>query len=164
VNFVRLNKDDPPVSRTCGSCRLCCKLVGVYIKDETEAEHFREFTKHPFQWCPHACSDGCSQYETRPYACREYQCFWLQGLGHEAERPDKLHLLIHIENMGTEDDMTIVGCVYQQNPAAFKNKKSLKFIALAANFLFAQKMKIGLIDSIPGDKLKWTQMRVKGLK
>jgi hypothetical protein len=53
--------------RECGSCSLCCKVMGV---PEVKAEH---------TWCPHAKpgAGGCTIYRNRPELCREFHCMWL---------------------------------------------------------------------------------------
>lgn len=81
---VKLHRPDAPL-RTCGSCTLCCKVMGV--KDE-EAQ----FDKPKDQWCVHAKKGiGCGIYETRPSICRNFQCLWLAGEGDDHLRPDKVH-------------------------------------------------------------------------
>ena len=53
--------------RTCGSCSLCCKLIG-----------FPELKKPPRQWCFHcAKGGGCLIYASRPQGCRQFNCGWL---------------------------------------------------------------------------------------
>ena len=56
--------------RTCGTCSLCCKLVGVDALDKPEDA-----------WCPHVCpgQGGCSIYADRPASCRNFICAWLSG-------------------------------------------------------------------------------------
>lgn len=55
--------------RQCGSCTLCCKVMGV---PEVKERH---------DWCPHAARDGsrvgCGIYRKRPERCREFHCMWL---------------------------------------------------------------------------------------
>jgi|SRR5208282_6515873 len=53
--------------RSCGSCALCCKLLG-----------FVEINKPMGQWCPHCLkSKGCGIYSSRPNECRAFNCTWL---------------------------------------------------------------------------------------
>lgn len=66
--------------RACGSCSLCCKVVGV-----------EELNKPLGVWCVHAKkSDGCAIYQARPQSCRTFMCQWLlaEGLGPEW-KPDR---------------------------------------------------------------------------
>lgn len=73
------------VTRECGSCTLCCKVMGV-----TEGD----FHKPKDQWCVHASkAHGCGIHETAafPTKCRDFQCLWLLGKMLEADRPDKVH-------------------------------------------------------------------------
>jgi len=55
--------------RHCGSCTLCCKLIGVH-----------ELAKPERVWCIHCDrSRGCRIYEDRPESCRTFACLWLQS-------------------------------------------------------------------------------------
>ncbi|MEJ1161952.1 hypothetical protein [Prosthecomicrobium sp. N25] len=76
--------------RSCGSCTLCCKLMGV-----------REMDKGRGQWCPECLKGtGCRIYATRPQSCRDFACAWLeappgparQALG-DALRPDRCRVI-----------------------------------------------------------------------
>ena len=61
--------------RACGTCSLCCKVVGV-----------EELNKPIGAWCPHCKrANGCTIYERRPQSCRTFMCQWLlaEGLGPE---------------------------------------------------------------------------------
>lgn len=54
-------------SRSCGTCSLCCKVLGI-----------QELEKPMNQWCPHCLKHGgCGIYETRPAECRRFSCEWL---------------------------------------------------------------------------------------
>jgi hypothetical protein len=55
------------MKRSCGSCSLCCKVMGV---PEVKQRH---------DWCPHARpgAGGCAIYQHRPERCREFHCLWL---------------------------------------------------------------------------------------
>lgn len=72
--------------RTCGSCRVCCRLPDI-----------PELNKPRDTWCEHAVLDrakpGCGRYETRPEVCRSFECGWLSGLGETQDRPDKLGVM-----------------------------------------------------------------------
>lgn len=57
---------DPP--RACGACSLCCKLLPIAALDKPHDK-----------WCVHCRpgAGGCMVYETRPEACRTFDCRWL---------------------------------------------------------------------------------------
>jgi hypothetical protein len=56
------------IKRECGSCSLCCKVMGV---PEVKADH---------AWCRHARpGKGCAIYQARPGVCRSFNCGWLVG-------------------------------------------------------------------------------------
>lgn len=53
--------------RSCGTCSLCCKVVGV-----------EELAKPIGAWCPHCHQKkGCAIYEQRPPSCRIFICQWM---------------------------------------------------------------------------------------
>ena len=53
--------------KTCGPCTLCCKVMAV-----------DELAKPVGVLCPHVrAGSGCGIYETRPHACRTFECVWL---------------------------------------------------------------------------------------
>jgi len=56
----------------CGSCTLCCKLVGV--RGEVRGVPIK---KPRNGWCEHcAVGQGCTVYDDRPKACDEFLCMW----------------------------------------------------------------------------------------
>jgi hypothetical protein len=60
-------KPPTPRGRSCGTCALCCKLVGI-----------AELNKPMNQWCPHCLKhSGCKIYDSRPNECRTFNCDWL---------------------------------------------------------------------------------------
>jgi hypothetical protein len=54
--------------RACGACSLCCKLLPIAA-----------LGKPHDTWCPHCRpgAGGCTIYQTRPDACRTFDCLWL---------------------------------------------------------------------------------------
>jgi hypothetical protein len=57
------------VTRSCGSCTLCCKLFPV-----------PELEKPAGRWCQHiAQGKGCGMHETRPNVCRAFWCQWIEN-------------------------------------------------------------------------------------
>ena len=53
--------------RSCGTCSLCCKVVGI-----------PEMGNAPGSWCRHARpGKGCAIYATRPFLCRSAYCEWM---------------------------------------------------------------------------------------
>ena len=71
--------------RECGSCSMCCKLLGV-----------EELAKPTGVWCKHVSpGKGCSIHDERPASCRSFNCFWLVNpyLGPEW-KPDRSKFVI----------------------------------------------------------------------
>jgi len=53
--------------RNCGTCTLCCKLMGISELDKARGE-----------WCRHCdIGRGCRIYDERPAECREFYCSYL---------------------------------------------------------------------------------------
>jgi hypothetical protein len=75
--------------RSCGSCRACCKVMGIY-----------ETSKPRGEWCPHACAKGCAIYETRYQSCRDFRCLWLLGVGADEDRPDRSRVVLSLPSEG----------------------------------------------------------------
>ena len=74
---------------------MCCKLMGV---------QFPEALKVQGKWCEHCDKGrGCLIYEQRPQPCRDFECGWLQGIGVDAMRPDRSHVIL-VAKMGTESE------------------------------------------------------------
>ena len=77
-----LDFDNKGEKRSCGSCYMCCTLMGVPEIDKKDGEPCKYAKKGP-------CKDACTIYETRPQACRDFECLWLLGFGEERDKPDK---------------------------------------------------------------------------
>jgi hypothetical protein len=78
-----------PSSRECGSCTLCCKVMGIDA-----------LAKPRGRWCPH-CKPGrgCSIYDSRPGECRTFACLWLmQTFLDEDWKPDRSKLVLYTEH------------------------------------------------------------------
>jgi hypothetical protein len=57
------------MSRSCGSCTLCCKLFPVPVLEKPAG-----------RWCRHiAQGRGCGIHETRPPVCRAFWCQWIEN-------------------------------------------------------------------------------------
>jgi hypothetical protein len=55
------------MSRQCGDCSLCCKVLGI-----------PELEKPKDAWCPNfLAGTGCRIYADRPPSCRNFVCRWL---------------------------------------------------------------------------------------
>jgi len=93
----------------CGGCTLCCKVMGV-----------EEIGKPGGVWCPQ-CSVGvgCKIYESRPAACRTFDCAWLYeaALGPQW-RPDKARFVMAYELGGKR----LVVRTDAQRPEAWKRQ------------------------------------------
>jgi hypothetical protein len=93
--------------RACGSCTLCCKVVGVL-----------EIDKPAGVWCPHcAGAKRCTIYEQRYASCRSFYCQWMieQGLGPEW-RPERAKFAL----VKTERGRHLTACVDPGFPFAWR--------------------------------------------
>lgn len=77
--------------KQCGDCSLCCKLMAI-----------PELNKPRDSWCDHVIKKhGCGIYETRPGACRAFQCLWLADPRLPAEwKPNKCKFLMVSKGQG----------------------------------------------------------------
>ncbi len=71
------------VTRACGDCTLCCRLVPV-----------SELRKPAGRRCTHQSSKGCGIYAARPDECQAWRCQWLEGSTGAIRRPDRSHYAI----------------------------------------------------------------------
>ena len=79
------------MTRECGSCSLCCKVMGI-----------GELGKAPGRWCDHFVRGvGCGAYGSRPGECRTFGCEWLlfEGWGPEW-KPEKSRFVMITEEAG----------------------------------------------------------------
>ena len=91
--------------RACGSCTLCCKVMGI-----------KEIAKPPGQWCSQCQpGKGCGTYQDRPSECRQFICDWLRtdALGPEW-KPEKSKIVL-VTGHGR-----IVAYVDPSTPAAWR--------------------------------------------
>lgn len=86
-NFLRQQRPD----RSCGSCTLCCKLMGVVA-----------LAKPVNVWCPHCRKgSGCTIYDDRPEECRAYACEWLTNPAlPEGLKPDRCRVVLSMLDEG----------------------------------------------------------------
>lgn len=73
------------MTRQCGDCQLCCKLLPV-----------RPLAKPAGERCQHQkVGKGCTIYSTRPFVCRDWNCAWLSDpRTSELRRPDRSHYVV----------------------------------------------------------------------
>ena len=108
--------------RACGSCTLCCKLVGI-----------AELNKPMGQWCRHRIKrKGCCIYDARPNECRNFNCGWLTTLEFGDEwKPSRSNMVICHQRSGDMYLMTVL--VDPVSPLAWKGEpyySQLKRMAL----------------------------------
>ena len=95
---------------SCGSCSLCCRLLGVPA-----------LNKPAGKWCDHCDkSKGCSIYADRPQSCIAFECLWLQSAKRGGDvalplamRPDKSHVVF---SALVKPDGSTTGLVAYVNP------------------------------------------------
>lgn len=125
--------DAGAIERSCGDCRLCCRLLRVESHDEG-------FDKPQGRWCEHAGDGGCAIYPDRPKPCRTFRCAWYSGAFDERDRPDRVHLVVALE-MGIGDELKDangkvvarnlpVWCVYEAWPGVAAKPRGRAVLAL----------------------------------
>lgn len=105
---------------SCGTCTLCCKVMGV-----------AEIAKPRNTRCLHCDSGvGCRIYEDRPPSCRAFDCVWLQSQSKPGMRlapdlrPDRSHVVL----TATDDGRALVAHVDTDRPQAWKSGRMADFL------------------------------------
>lgn len=106
---------DSEVTRSCGPCSLCCRVLRV-----------DEIGKLGGARCLHQrAAGGCGIHPTRPAICRAYRCLWLSGGLREPDRPDRLGAVLDLVNEGAGPWLA----VRQAEPGALERSERLREIA-----------------------------------
>lgn len=80
----------PIPSRSCGTCSLCCTVMGV-----------EELQKPRDTKCVHLTTLGrCNCYSTRPASCAGFNCLWLQGLLPKELQPERCRAVAMTNSLG----------------------------------------------------------------
>ena len=81
------------MERECGSCTLCCKLLGV-----------DEISKPQGEWCSHCnIGVGCKIYRDRPNECKNFTCMWIAELLPLEMKPNEVGAVFTL----TKGDITV---------------------------------------------------------
>lgn len=132
------------MANTCGTCTLCCKLIGV-----------KELKKPAGKWCEFCKpGKGCMVYPDRPPSCIDFECGWLLSNLPVEFRPDNLHIIITGES-------NKVGAVILHQDPNFPNSVETKNGKRLLE-LFARDGKPVII--VTGDKRKLLSTSVKELE
>jgi hypothetical protein len=96
-------------SRACGSCSLCCKVLGILELDKPAGE-----------WCPHfRAGSGCSIHGEHPASCRAFRCLWLLSPAMpEGVRPDRCKVVLTLE----DGDAKIIARADPADPMAWRRE------------------------------------------
>ncbi len=102
-------------AKSCGPCTFCCKVLAV-----------EELAKPAGTLCGH-CAAGCTIYETRPLACRSFECVWLMDpeMPHRF-RPDLTRVMLDQDHDGAR----LIARCDTANPMAWR--RGPMFAALKA--------------------------------
>jgi hypothetical protein len=93
--------------RSCGTCTLCCKAVGV-----------AEIAKPGGVWCQHCVSGKrCAIYQQRYGSCRTFYCEWMmqKALGPEW-KPDRAKFVL----VNTDRNRHLTACADPGYPSAWR--------------------------------------------
>ena len=108
-----VTKSDAEMTRRCGDCTLCCKLVPLSKREghttaaamiehgmlslRDAAKMMKDFDKPAGERCQFQRHTGCSVYERRPLCCRAWNCRWLVNDDcDDLRRPDRSHYVIDL--------------------------------------------------------------------
>ena len=105
--------------RVCGTCSLCCKLVGI-----------EALAKAPGEWCAHCLpGKGCAIYDRRPQECHDFSCAWLETreLGEEW-RPARSRIVLY----QTDGGARLIAHVDPGSPNAWRQRPYYQALKLWA--------------------------------
>lgn len=74
---------------SCDGCTECCSLFEI-----------QEIQKPANKTCGNCVDSKCSIYESRPKACSEFKCIYIQSNWMEAIRPDKCGVMFSLSKSG----------------------------------------------------------------
>jgi hypothetical protein len=124
------------VSRSCGTCTLCCKVYDVPVLAKPEGK-----------WCSH-CSPGkgCGIWQSRPAFCREFQCLWISDQSFSAEwKPEIAKFVMNIQDGG---DQLVVMVDPGQRQAWKREPYHSSFKAMADQLWAEKRMTVVVFDGI----------------
>ncbi len=88
---MKISVELPQFHRRCGTCSLCCTVMGV-----------KELGKEKDVKCELLTPMGkCSIYGEHPASCKEFQCLWLQGLLPSYMQPNRVQAVATSTDEGT---------------------------------------------------------------
>lgn len=100
-------------TRSCGSCRACCKPWTV-----------AEVGKYDSDWCPKSTPcNGCSIYKTRPAECKRFACLWLNGRGEDSDRPDILGVMMDAQDFAIGERAIAIFHLWEIEPRALEKPR-----------------------------------------
>ncbi len=77
--------------RTCGECAVCCDFVSIAEINKPARVPCRFLEPEGY---------GCTTYDKgRPGVCVDFLCAWMQGMGSDGDRPDKIGAMLSIHNI-----------------------------------------------------------------
>ena len=104
-------------TRRCDGCSACCYVSKVASLD-----------KPAYTQCLNQGDRGCDIYTERPPNCQTFQCGWIEGLGKDRDRPDRLGIFLTF--MDTPEFGRIAR-LHMVGDVAFDDEKVINFVARA---------------------------------
>lgn len=101
--------------RKCGSCTACCHVIEI-----KELGH-----KPAYSPCPQQVGKGCLIHGDHPKTCRQFKCGWLEGLGQNRHRPDRIGAFM------TADQTSFgkIARLHEVVPGALESRAVVDFVA-----------------------------------
>jgi len=93
AEWQSIERNRPAPGKSCGSCTLCCKLLGITALEKPQGT-----------WCRHCNKgSGCKIYSERPDECKTFFCLWLVDphLGPEW-KPNLSKMVVTFEENGLD--------------------------------------------------------------
>ena len=79
-------------ARTCGECAVCCIDVRIEPLDKPAREPCRNLGPGHVSCTVHGTN-------AQPKVCKAFLCAWIQGAGGEDDRPDKIGVMVTVQQI-----------------------------------------------------------------
>jgi hypothetical protein len=134
------------VKNLCGKCNICCLVCRI---DKSEFT-WRDTDKEAGEWCDKLVNNRCVKYKSRPKACRNFECLWLQILKSPKKelalskwRPDNLGIIVKTTSYNNKILFRVEEA--EEGKIDFNNDDFLSFVDMLFQIASQQKVKTSII-------------------
>lgn len=137
--------------RSCDGCTECCYIIGVSA-----------LNKGANETCCHVDEGrGCNIYESRPDACRSWECGWLMGLLPEHLKPSKIGAVLSVTHARSEANNRLPLLQISTRPDKSLNRELMGFGLQASRRMGVQFIHGNLVEMWQDGKClaKWDRSK-----